>query len=138
LKTNPLNSNWRWLAIAAALLGLSAVALGAAGSHAIQLADAVAENRWAVALQIHFFQAAALLALAALSATIPAGHRLLVPCLVQLLGTLLFCGNLYLRAVAIDVLPGWTTPMGGIILLLGWVGLFLMLVTVPISDSRQP
>lgn len=128
MTANPLTSNGRWLAIAAALLGLSAVAFGALGSHAIQLADAPAENRWAIALQIHYFQAAALLALSALSATVPASRRLLVVGWLQLLGTLLFCGNLYLRAVAIDVLPGWITPMGGMILLLAWVGLILILI----------
>lgn len=119
---------WRWLALAAALLGLSAVALGAVGSHAIPLADATAEHRWAMALQIHFFQAAALLALAALSAASPVGQKLLIPGLLQLLGTLLFCGNLYLRAAAIDTLPGWLTPLGGMILLLGWAGLILILI----------
>ncbi len=131
-------ATWRWLALAAAVLGLSAVALGAVGSHAIQLVDAAAEHRWEIALQIHYFQAAALLALAALSATIPAGRRLLVPGLLQLLGTLLFSGNLYLRAVANEILPGWITPMGGSILLLGWAGLILTLVATFNSWRNQP
>lgn len=119
---------WRWLALAAALLGLSAIVLGAAGSHAIPLADASAEHRWAMALQIHFFQAAALLALAALSAASPVGQRLLIPGLLQLLGMLLFSGNLYLNAAGIEMLPGWLTPLGGMVLLLGWAGLILTLI----------
>ncbi len=122
------DSGWRWLALAAALLGLTAVLLGAAGSHAIQLPDAAAEQRWSIALQIHYFQAAALLGLAALSVAMPGGRKLFWPGLLQLFGTLLFSGSLYLRAVQLNGFPGWITPTGGVILLLGWVGLMLILI----------
>jgi len=121
-------STWRWLALAAAVLGLSAVLLGAAGSHAIELADAVAEQRWSVALQIHYFQAGALMALAALAAALPGGRQLFIPGLLQILGTLLFSGSLYLRALQIDAFPGWITPAGGMVLLLGWAILILIFI----------
>lgn len=135
---------WRWLALAAALLGFSAVLLGAAGSHAIDLSGASAAQRWNTALQIHYFQAAALMALAALlaspsnssSSSLPAAgmitRLLLLSGCIQLLGTLLFCGSLYLRAVQIESLPGWITPSGGLVLLAGWlllIGLLLGLLT---------
>ena len=135
---------WRWLALAAALLGFSAVLLGAAGSHAINLSTAAAAQRWNTALQIHYFQAAALLALAALSVaqsvlrsvpisstqhtTTTGSELLLVPGWIQLLGTLLFCGSLYLRALQINVLPGWITPLGGLTLLSGWLLLIVLLI----------
>jgi len=123
---------WRWLALAGALLGLSAVLLGAVGSHAIQLGDAAAEQRWSVALQIHYFQAAALLALAALAATQTDGRRWFWPGIFQLSGTLLFCGTLYLRALPpswiVSWTPGWIAPIGGMLLLLGWFSLILFLV----------
>ncbi|HET6565734.1 MAG TPA: DUF423 domain-containing protein [Xanthomonadales bacterium] len=123
---------WRWLAIAAAVLGLIAVLLGAMGSHAVDLTAAGAEQRWNTALQIHYFQAAALMALASLSASQAGGNRLLLPGLLQLSGTLLFCGNLYLRALQIELLPGWITPAGGLILLTGW----LLLIAILLKNSR--
>lgn len=130
-------ATWRWLALCAALLGFSAVLLGAAGSHAIDLSTASAAQRWNTALQIHYFQAAALLALAALAAVrsaalaepnsttgqnaVAGGKVLLLSGWIQALGTLLFCGSLYLRVLKIEVLPGWITPMGGLVLLSGWL-----------------
>ncbi len=102
--------------------------LGAAGSHAVQLADAAARHRWDIALQIHYFQAAALLALAALSATKAAGRKLRLPGLLQISGTVVFSGSLYLRAAELVWLPGWITPAGGLILLLGWTITVLALI----------
>ncbi len=136
---------WRRLALAAGALGFTAVLLGAAGSHAIDLGSDAAARRWNIALQIHFFQAAALLALAACvaglcvgRAALPAedqavGHGpsgwLLRAGWLQFTGTLLFSGSLYLRAAGLFVLPGWITPLGGLTLLAGWLLLMLMLVT---------
>lgn len=119
---------WRWLAIAAAVLGLTAVLFGAVGSHAVDLAAAGAEQRWNTALQIHFFQAAALMALAGLSASQSGGKLWFMSGLLQLSGTLLFCGNLYLRALQIELLPGWVTPTGGLVLLAGWLLLVVILL----------
>jgi uncharacterized membrane protein YgdD (TMEM256/DUF423 family) len=121
-------SGWLGLALIAAPMGLTAVLLGAVGSHAVSLNDATAQNRWDIALQIHYFQAAALLALAALSATQVAGRKLLLPGLVQAFGTVLFSGSLYLRAIEVAWLPGWITPAGGLVLLSGWLVLMLSLI----------
>lgn len=120
-------SGWRWPALAAAVLGLSAVLLGAVGSHAIQLEDAAAELRWSTALQMHYFQAAALLALAALAAARPGDRNWFWTGFLQVLGTLLFCGTLYLRALAPNSIPGWIAPLGGMLLLFGWFSLILIL-----------
>jgi uncharacterized membrane protein YgdD (TMEM256/DUF423 family) len=143
---------WSWLALAAALLGFSAVLLGAAGSHAVDLSDAAAAQRWTTALQIHYFQAAALMALAALAAAQAGSHpaaissaqqatkagakSLLLPGYLQLLGTVLFCGSLYLRALQIDWLPGWITPMSGLILLAGWLLLIGVLMRLVFAKVR--
>jgi uncharacterized membrane protein YgdD (TMEM256/DUF423 family) len=135
---------WRWLALAAATLGFTAVLLGAAGSHAIDLGSDAAARRWNIALQIHFFQATALLALAAcvagLSRARPAfpvednwvgpgpSRWLLTAGWLQFTGTLFFSGSLYLRAAGLALLPGWITPLGGLVLLAGWLLLMLLLV----------
>jgi uncharacterized membrane protein YgdD (TMEM256/DUF423 family) len=120
-------SGWRGLALAAALLGLGAVLLGALGSHVVDLNDAQARHRWNIALQIHYFQAAALMALAALTATTVAGRKLFLAGWLQVSGTLVFCGSLYLGAAGIGGLPGWITPAGGLVLILGWAALVVTL-----------
>lgn len=138
------HEGWRWLAIAGAMLALSAVFLGAAGSHVIGLDSDKARQSWAVAAQIHFFHAAAVLALAALSAALstkllatgskstsgqPASAEyLLAPGWLLMLGTVLFSGNIYLRAGGITWFPGWLTPAGGVILMLAWLLLILILI----------
>lgn len=118
---------WRWLALCAAFLGLTAVLLGAAGSHAIDLSGEDSARRWSTALQLHYFQAAALLALAALGAVLSSQRRWLLPGWIQFTGTLMFCGSLYLRAIHVDWLPTWITPLGGLVLLAGWGLLIVML-----------
>jgi uncharacterized membrane protein YgdD (TMEM256/DUF423 family) len=123
-----LSSGWRWLAVAAAVLGFSAVLLGATGSHAVKLENAAAEGSWAIALQIHYFHAAALLALAALSAAVPTRRLLWIPGLLLALGTVGFSGSLYLKAVQFSLLPGWVTPAGGMVLLVAWLCLILILI----------
>jgi uncharacterized membrane protein YgdD (TMEM256/DUF423 family) len=113
---------WRWLACGAALLGLSAVVLAALGAHAIPLDSPDAERLWNVALQIHMFHAAALLAIAALAAALPA--RGFAPgWMIMALGTLVFSGSLYLRAAGVLLLPEGLPPIGGLLLLVGWLWL---------------
>lgn len=145
---NPQPGSWRWLALAAALLGLTAVLLGAVGSHAVDLSAAAALRRWNVALQIHYFQAAALLALAGLQAAVDGSHSRLMAAgsgaagasanglvrgltwigRLQTTGTVLFCGSLYLRSAQLLDVPGWITPAGGLLLLAGWLALIVILV----------
>ena len=126
-----MSSNWRWLAFAAALLGLTAVALAATGSHVISLSDQAGQRSWSIALQIHYCHAASMLALAALCAAVRHNQKLLLAGGFFVLGTVLFSGSLYLRAAQVDILPGWLTPLGGMVLLLSWLGLALILVKKP-------
>ena len=113
---------WRWLASGAALFGLFAVALAALGAHAIPLDSPDAQRLWNVALQIHMFHAAAMLAIAALAAALPA--KSFTPgWVIMALGTLIFSGSLYLRAAGISLLPEGLPPIGGLLLLLAWLWL---------------
>ena len=103
------------------LLGLSAVALGAFGAHA--LASSVSESRqatWATAVDYHMFHVLAMLALAAIFQNTES------PWLVRahtsfIIGIFLFSGSLY--ALVIFDLPvlGAVTPFGGLYLILGWL-----------------
>ena len=122
--------NWRGIALIAALYGLLAVVLAAQGAHLLPADQEAAQKLWATALQMHMFHAAALLAVAALSAY---RSSFLLPWsgLMMAVGVLLFSGSLYLRATGFEFLPGAVTPAGGIILMLGWALLFIGLIRIP-------
>ena len=112
-----MNSTARAVAFAAALLALSAVILAAMGSHLFDMKGM--QGLWQIASNIHLFSAAALLGLAALLAWLASpvlnwGTWLIV------LGTLIFCGSIYLHVITGHVLP-WVTPSGGLLMMAGWV-----------------
>lgn len=117
----------RGIALIAALSGLSAVILAAAGSHILVESDAGAQKLWATALQIHMFHTVALLGVAAL---IQPGASRLMPWsgIVMMLGLLLFSGSMYLRAGGFVPVPGLVTPLGGLLLMAGWLVLIMTLV----------
>jgi uncharacterized membrane protein YgdD (TMEM256/DUF423 family) len=108
----------RWLALAAALLGLAAVVLAALGSHAVDMqGQAALRQIWHTASMMHMFHAAALLALAGLKGDrrwVGRGAWLLVA------GTVIFCGSLYLR-VLLPTASAPVAPFGGFLLMLGWL-----------------
>jgi len=107
----------------AATLGLLAVALGAFGAHGLEnlLTHLDTTEIWKTASQYHFYHTLALLALA--FAPWPAARSEWVG-RPWLYGILIFSGSLYLLAVTGWRWLGAITPIGGILLLLGW--LFLL------------
>lgn len=112
-----MNTVARAVAFAAALLALSAVILAAMGSHVFDMNGM--QGLWQTASNIHLFNAAALLGLAALlarleSQTLKWGAWLVV------LGTLIFCGSIYLHVITGNVIPR-VTPSGGLLMMAGWV-----------------
>ena len=134
---NPTRPTPRKLLFAGALLGGSAVACGAFGAHWVEgfvganYSDpAVAAKRlanWRTAADYHLAHALAVLAcgLLGMSAPRPGGARLDSPaarragfCLI--LGTLVFSGSLYALALTGEPRLGAVTPVGGVLLLLGW------------------
>jgi uncharacterized membrane protein YgdD (TMEM256/DUF423 family) len=125
----------RGIALLAALSGLLAVILAAAGSHSLSEEGAGVQKLWATALQMHMFHTIALLGIAALIQ--PGSHRLMPwSGIVMMLGVLLFSGSLYLRASGFIAVPGLVTPIGGLLLMAGWLVLVLTLISK--SPLRQP
>jgi len=122
----------RGIALAAALSGLLAVVLAAAGSHILPQDGADAQKLWATALQIHMFHTVALLGIAAL---IQPGSPPLMPWsgIAMMLGLLLFSGSLYLRASDFVSVPGLLAPLGGLLLMAAW----LVLIVTLIRNSRN-
>ena len=117
----------RIIASIAALYGLLAVILAAAGSHILTPQEAGAQRLWATALQIHMFHTVALLGVAALLQ--PDSPRLMPwSGVLMMVGVVFFSGSLYLRAAGFDLVPGPVTPTGGLLLMAAWLVLFMTLI----------
>ena len=107
----------RGIALAAALLALSAVILAAMGSHLFEMNGL--QGLWQTASNLHLFNAAGLMGLAALlarydSTPLKWGGWLVV------LGTVVFCGSIYLHVITGRIVPS-VTPSGGLLMMAGWL-----------------
>jgi len=116
-----------WLVAAGALLGLTGVALGAFGAHALR--DTLVGDRlgwYQTAVLYHLVHAAAVMA-AGLAAARFGGRWIGVGGWCLAAGVVLFSGSLYLMATLMHAdraVLGPVTPLGGVLLLVGW-GLFV-------------
>jgi uncharacterized membrane protein YgdD (TMEM256/DUF423 family) len=104
-----------------AILAAAAVALGAFGAHALKsrLSSEMLAV-WDTAVQYHFWHALGVLAIALAAAYLPgAGVRAAGWLLVA--GTALFSGTLYAIALGAPRGLGALTPVGGALLIAGWL-----------------
>ena len=117
-----------WLALGA-LYGLLGVALGAFGAHALK-ARLTGELLpiWKTAVEYHFWHALALLAVGLLALQRPA-IALNVAGGAFALGVLIFSGSLYALALSGVRGLGAVTPVGGVLLIVGWAALLWAAVT---------
>ncbi|HPI78935.1 MAG TPA: DUF423 domain-containing protein [Cyclobacteriaceae bacterium] len=105
-----------------ALMGGFSVALGAFGAHALKgilLAHGRA-GTYELAVTYQFYHALALLALAALADKLNA-QKASWSALAFVSGTLVFSGSLYILSLSGNTLWGAVTPVGGVLLLTGWL-----------------
>lgn len=111
--------------LAAGILGLTGVALGAFGAHALraQLTELGTRDRWETAVHYHLLHSAAIFA-AAIWLHIDHGtaaRRIAWAVRLWITGTVLFSGSLYLLALKA---PTWlgasAAPLGGISFVTGW------------------
>lgn len=107
----------RGIVAAGALLGASAVMLGAFGVHALQgrLTPQQA-GWWDTAVQYQAWHALALLVTAALPL-----RRSAMAGWCFGVGALIFSGTLYLMALGLPRWLGAVTPIGGVLLIAGWL-----------------
>jgi uncharacterized membrane protein YgdD (TMEM256/DUF423 family) len=121
---------------AAGLLGLTGVALGAMGAHALKaiLLERGTLAAWDTAARYHLLHAAALLGLAAWLRTAAGGgaRRLVWAARCWCVGVGLFSGSLYWLALGGPRWLGPVTPLGGVALMAGW-----LLVTMA-AFTRKP
>ena len=100
-----------------ALLAALGVLLGAFGAHGLRAAlSPEALGWWQTGVQYQMWQALGLVAIGA--ARLP-GTRLSVWLLA--LGTLVFSGSLYVLALTGARWLGMVTPVGGVLMIAGWV-----------------
>ncbi len=115
----------RTLKLVVGILGMTGVALGAFGAHALkaQLMASGMTETWRTAVFYHLLHTVAILAVA-FSFRDPAsgkGSRLLsYTCISWTTGIILFSGSLYALALGGPRWLGPITPIGGLVLLLGW------------------
>ncbi len=122
-----MNREQHYRVLGAAVQGFMAVALGAFGAHLLPrldagLAPAEAAQRLALfgtASKYQLAHAAALLALAPLRLPRPGAAAAAARCLFW--GTLIFAATLYLMGLGAPHGLGAVTPVGGVLMLAGWV-----------------
>lgn len=105
------------MAFVAAILSLSAVILAALGSHLVDMNGL--QESWETASGIHMFSAAALFGLAAMLSR-QNSRLLLWGTWFVVLGTVIFCGGIYLHVISGYTLPN-LVPAGGLLMMLGWL-----------------
>lgn len=131
-----------WIVVAALLAG-TAVALGAWRAHGLEqwLTDHGTEpqnmgerlGHCDVAIRYQMYHALALLSVAAIALRQPSKPLAAVGSLF-VLGVLLFSGSLYALVFDLPIHP-LVTPLGGVVLLLGWIGLALAAPLLLPADS---
>lgn len=110
--------------LAGIILALLAVVLGAFGAHALKDTLVAKESVyvWETAVRYQMWHALALLLLSVFPKE-QSPSKATGQCLI--IGTLLFSGSLYLLAIGGPRWLGPITPIGGILLIIGWLLLLL-------------
>ena len=109
-----------WIGISAINLAL-AVMLGAFGAHGLKkIASHEQLAWWQTATDYFFYHALGLLALAIISKIIPQLPIKASFWLIQM-GIFFFCGSLYVMALGLPRILGAITPIGGALMILGWL-----------------
>ncbi len=124
--------NKKFAAISGAILCFLAVAMGAFGAHA--LSELLLQNQhnqtYELANRYHFYHGLSLLLIASLdsmrSETSNMPRRIAIACLF--FGTIIFSTSLYVLALTKLGLLGAITPIGGLLLLIGWTSLAISFI----------
>jgi uncharacterized membrane protein YgdD (TMEM256/DUF423 family) len=105
----------------AALSGLTAVALGAFGAHALRARlDSYAMGVFETAVQYQFYHTLALFGAALLLLQFPTSMLLRSSAWLFIIGMLIFSGSLYVLSITGMRWLGAVTPLGGLAFIAGW------------------
>jgi len=113
-----------WIVVAA-ISGALAVAAGAFGAHGLRARVSPEQlDAWATACQYHLLHSVVLLALALYAAE--AGKAIRLPASLFTAGMVLFSGSIYLLVLTPYRWLGPITPVGGTLLIAGWLSLLAL------------
>jgi len=115
----------RWILAAGGVLMALATIAGALGAHALPARLSAADlSVYDTAVRYQFFDALGLLAIGLAMRQRP-GRLLTAAGALVLAGTLCFCGSIYLLVCGVNfglpLVVGLTTPLGGLLLMCGWI-----------------
>jgi len=115
-----IGNNLMWISISAINLAL-AVMLGAFGAHGLKARATEAQlTWWQTSTGYFFYHAIGLLILALIPKIIPNFSTQFSFIFIQF-GIILFCGSLYLMALGLPRGLGAITPLGGALMIIGWL-----------------
>ena len=111
----------------ASLSGMFAVLAGAFMAHGLPYGMEVrALELLDIAVDYQFYHSFALLAVGLMCKTHRVPNKILDLAGFSLsFGIILFCGSLYVQNLTLIGLPNFLTPLGGLLLILGWAFIFL-------------
>lgn len=113
-----------WL-ILSGISGFVAIAAGAFGAHGLQsIADEARLSAFETGADYHLYHALALFGLAAISQKLES-KALTVTGWCWVVGAVMFAGPLYIYGMTGDKTLIMVTPMGGTILMIGWLALVI-------------
>lgn len=122
--------------VTASMVGFLAVAIGAFGAHGLEpwwatLPDGADRLRWFKTGSLyHLVHIAAFVGVAMLPLAGYEGPWLMRAYVGFVAGLLLFVGSLYVMSITGTRVLGAVTPIGGLALLFGWLGVFMAALTL--------
>jgi uncharacterized membrane protein YgdD (TMEM256/DUF423 family) len=105
----------------AALSLLIATIAGAIGSHALSFADAQALRSFESAVHFQFFHGLGVIAATVVGLAGRGGQLRAGAAWLMLVGTLLFCGSIYARALGASPSIVGAAPYGGVAFMVSWL-----------------
>ena len=109
--------------IVAAVYGLTAVALGAIGQHAFNIEPG---SHQALLFQhAYIYQLIHALLLIWIATHLNDGFWVKAAALAVIIGVVCFCGGIYLVVFIGKTAVSWVTPIGGSLIILGWLNLVI-------------
>ena len=114
-----------------AVLALLCVLFGAAGAHWLEaLADVDSKDTYETAVRFQMFHSLGLVSIGlVLNSKFPINRLLGYSPIFILIGTIVFCGSLYLISLSSLKWLGAVAPIGAVFLMLGWLMLGLSVLT---------
>ena len=101
------------------------ILLGAFGAHGLKdILDAYGKSIFEKAVLYQMFHTIGILFLGVINKTMPEIQLELVGW-AFIIGTIIFCGSLYILAITGIKSLGMITPIGGLLFILGWIILFV-------------